>query len=324
MTNFIKFRFDLFDGEGGDGSSTGGDGLGAEAREFLDSLPGESGDSGSGSTDGDKPIVLYGKDPEGAAEQDPAGGDDDADSQGSAKSDAEELAELIGKGGRFHDLYGQKVSSAVQERFKNQADLKSTVDSYDKVMAPFYQRYGVKPGDLEGLQKAIESDEELYSAEAEKQGLTLEQYRHNMQLEADAARGRQIQAEYEEEQRRNQVYQEWDRQAEELQKTFPNFDLGQEIEQNETFANLIDNGVSIRDAFVASHADDILNGLNDSASATARANVVTDIQRKASRPPENGTRHKAAVVRKADPSKFTDEDIDRILQDVGEGKTFTF
>ena len=34
-----------------------------------------------------------------------------------------EWQSLVGKGGRFHDLYGQSVSSAIQERFKNQRDL---------------------------------------------------------------------------------------------------------------------------------------------------------------------------------------------------------
>lgn len=325
MTNLFRFQFDLFDGEGGDGASTGGDGLGEDARAFLASLGGDEGNDGAGNPSATEPTVVYGKDAKEEPGPDPAGGDEGADNQDSeGKSDAEEFAELIGKGGRFHDLYGQKVSSAIQERFKNQADLKSTVDSYDAVMAPFYQRYGVKPGDLEGLKEAIAGDDDLYAAEAERLGLTPEQYRHNLQLEMEAARGRQLQKEYQQEQHRAQVFQEWDRQAAELQKDFPKFDLGQEIDANETFANLIDNGVSIRDAFLASHADDIFKGLQHQSTADARLDVVNNIQRKAARPPENGARNNAAVVRKPDPSTFTDEDMDRILQDVANGKTFTF
>ena len=34
-------------------------------------------------------------------------------------------SELIGKGGKYHDIYGQKVSDAIQQRFKNQSNLQA-------------------------------------------------------------------------------------------------------------------------------------------------------------------------------------------------------
>ena len=326
MIDNFKFRFDLFDGNGGDGSSSGESGLGAEASAFLDSLDGGIKKQTKSQSNAEPVNVLYGKAAreDNSGESGPVGKDTETAStqQAQQKSAADEFAELIGKGGKFHDAYGQAVSQAIQQRFKNQSNLQSTVDSYDKALAPMFQRYGVKAGDIEGLTNAIANDEELYASEAERQGMTVDQYRKNLQLQAEAERGRQLMAEYENQQRRNELYAEWDRQADELREAFPNFDLGMEIQQNTKFAELIDAGISIADAFFASHAQDILAGIDAESSATARASVVNTIQQRASRPPENGIRHNAAVVKKVDPNTFTDEDMDRILRDVANGRPF--
>lgn len=322
MKNIFKFRFDLFDGEGGADSSSGASGLGAEASAFLASLGGGAREEVQKESN-DEPITLYGREArEESGESSPVGEDTEANTQQNTKSAAEEFAELIGRGGKYHDEYGQAVSQAIQQRFKNQADLQSTMGSYDSVLAPMYQRYGIKPGDIEALGTAIENDEELYAGEAEKEGLTVEQYRRNLRLQADAERGRQIQKAYEVEQERNQRYEAWDREADELKQSFPNFDLGMEIQTNDKFANLIDNGVSVTDAFFATHAKDILSGLHNESAETAKKDVISSIQQRAARPPENGIRHNAAVVRKVDPKTFTDEDMDKILRDVANGKPF--
>lgn len=327
MINNLKLNFHLFDGDGGGdaGGSAGTEGgLGAEASNFLESL-GRTKEGAQSTSSSTEPTVLYGKAAkEGEGEQGPVGEDGNTANinANSQESEADEFAKLIAKGGKFHDQYGQAISQAIQQRFKNQGDLQSTVDKTNSALAPMYQRYGIKSGDIEGLQQAIASDEDLFSAEAERQGLSVEQYRQNLQLQAEAERGRQLQQQFLDEQNRNRMYAEWDRQAGELRESFPKFDLGQEIQQNQKFADLIDNGVSVQDAFFASRAKDILSGINQESTQAARADVVNTIQQRAARPPENGIRHNAAVVRKVDPKTFTNEDMDKILADVASGKLF--
>lgn len=324
--NNLKLKFNLFDGEG-DGSSDVG-GLGAEASAFLDSLGGKASTSNkanassnastntstnvNSSDSGSKPNDV----------QNPVGKDDNANSTESHVDVAEEFAELIGKGGKYHDAYGKAVANAVQQRFKNQADLQSTLDSYNDTLAPMYKRYGLETGDIEGLQTAIAGDDDLYASEAERQGLTVEQYRQNLQLQAEAERGRRLAEAYERQQNQNQMYQEWDREAAELKQSFPKFDLGLEIQENPKFANLLDAGVSVSDAFFASHALEILAGLEGESAQAAQDDVINTIRRQAQRPVEVGVRHNAAVTKRVDPAKFTDEDMDRILQDVANGKPF--
>ena len=236
----------------------------------------------------------------------------------------EEFASLVGKGGRFHDLYGQAVSNAIQDRFKNQANLQGQVDEISNGLSPLFMNYGLDSGDFEGLINAVRNDDAFFQAGAERAGLDVDQYKRNLQLQAEAERGRRISEAYEREQMKQQMFANWEAQADELKQAFPGFDLGLEIEHNEAFANLLDNGVDVHTAFVSTHLNEIMNGNNADARTRATQDVVSTIQSRASRPVENGMNHSAAIQRKSDPSKLTNEDFDEIDRRVANGEAISF
>ena len=171
MKNRIKlYDFHLFDGEG----------AGADA-------------SSAGFEQTQKPQkVEYGK---STGNNDPAPSQVGSDNRGN--SPEEEFAALIGKGGKFHDLYGQQVSKAIQDRFKNQQDLQGQVDKISNDLSPLFMNYGLKAGDFEGLKDAIANDDVFFQAQAERAGLDVNQYKENLRLKAEAERGRQITEAYE-------------------------------------------------------------------------------------------------------------------------------
>ena len=318
MTDNI-FNWHLFDGEGGgegnassDGSQTG---LGAEADRFLASLGGGELEENSGLTET----------PEVATEDIPENqGTELETSEENQVSLDDEFAELVGKNGKFHDLYGQAVSDAIQQRFKNQADMKETVDSYDEVLSTLFHHYGVDSGDIEGLKSALSSDDDWIEDAAEEKGMSTDQYRENLKMQEELERNRKALAEYKAEAERAERFKGWNKEADELKQSFPNFDLELEMQYNPKFTDLIDNGISVIDAFVATHAQNIMQGMNAETSRNAKQDVVNQIQQRQARPVENGLRHQPAVVRKANPSEFTNDDIDKILKDVSEGKKITF
>lgn len=316
------FRFDLFDGEGG-GDGGSGSGLGAEASAFAESIGLEEYSrkkQSDAEPKAEKPAqVEYGRAKEGEATAGRLGSDNAA----SADIDAE-FAELIGKGGKYHDIYGKKVSEAIQGRFKNQADLQGQVDQINDALSPLYMNYNLKLGDLEGLKNAIAHDEDIYKSGAERAGVDLETYRQNLKLREDAERGRQITEAYERQQRQNEMFAQWEADAEALRAELPNFDLGLEIKNNEQFAKLLDGGLDVRSAFAATHLDEILNIYHNGAQRSATQNVVNTIQQRASRPVEAGLRHAPAIERRSDPSKLTNEDMDEILRRVEDGESFSF
>lgn len=301
----FAYSFHIFDGEGAVGAS------GAEA-------------SMSGPAQGmdEQPQIVYGKDPRGNGQTMSQVGSDEA-AQGMTPE--AEFAELVGKGGRFHDIYGQMVSNVIQDRFKNQADLQAQMDSISEGLSPLFMNYGLETGDFEGLQNAIAQDDAFFQANAERAGLDVEQYKHQLQLEAEAERGRRITQQYEEQRRRNEMFTRWENEAMQLQQTFPNFDLGREMESNPTFVSYLNYGASVNDAFMLSHMGEIMNGHNAAASQMATQNVVSAIQQRAARPPENGlSMHNPAIQRRSDPSQLTDEDFDEINRIVSEGGTVSF
>lgn len=297
-----KFRWDfhLFDGEG---SGDAGEGTA----------------SSSGVTQ-DVKKVQYGRS-EGEA---PTSGQVGTDNGGEAQSLEAEWAALVGKGGKFHDIYGQNVSSTIQERFKNQKDLQGQVDKISNDLSPLFMNYGLKSGDFEGLKNAIANDDVFYQAQAERAGLDVNQYKENLKLKAEAERGRQITEAYEQQQRQNEMFAQWEGEAADLQQAFPAFDLGLEIENNEDFARMITSGVPVRNAFLATHADEIFAGASANANAQATQNVLNTIQQRAARPAEGAMHPGAAIVRKADPSSLSNEDLDEINRRVAAGETVSF
>ena len=290
----LLYDFHLFDGEG----------AGAEAST-----------AGSEQTE-QKPVVEYGKSRGEGAATSQVGTD--------SASPEEEFAALVGKGGKYHDIYGQMVSNVIQDRFKNQRDLQGQVDRITNDLSPLFMNYGLDAGDYEGLKNAIANDDAFFQAQAERAGLDVDQYRENLRLKAEAERGRQITQAYEEQQRRNAMYAQWESEAEELQQAFPNFDLGLEIEHNEEFGRLISNGVSVRNAFLTTHAEDIFAGANAHAETVATQNVLNTIHQRASRPAEGAMRPGAAIVRKSDPSSLSNEDLDEINRRVAMGEAISF
>lgn len=316
IKNMLDFH--LFDGDGaGDGAGAGGDGLGAEASAFMKEI---GMDPSEGATTGSEPTVVYGlgDEPEGFD----GGSQLGTDTQAQVDPEAE-FAELIGKGGRFEHIYGQHVANAVNQRFKNAADWQGRANAYDDALAPLFAKYGLKVGDIEGMARAIAADDDLYAAAAESEGLTVDRYRENLRLQAEAEKGRTMLQEMQRQQRQREQFAIWDQQAAELTQAFPQFNLQYEL-QNQDFIAALDRGYSVRDAFMSVHMNDILNGSMNMSAQQTRQSMVENMQRKAARPAENGMRQSAALVRKSDPSKLSDEDIDKIFEEVEAGRRIRF
>lgn len=299
MIDKLTFDFHIFDGEGGEGGATASS---SEAKQ-------------------DVKTIQYGKPSEGEAQTPSHVGSDNSAQTNDLSA---EWKALTSKGGKFHDLYGQGVSEAVQNRFRNQQDLQGQVDQIADDLSPLFMNYGLNTGDFEGLKNAIANDEAFYKAGAERAGLDVNQYKQQLKLQADAERGRQITEAYQQQQRKNEMFAQWESESADLQQAFPNFDLALEIEHNEPFAKLIANGTSVRDAFVSTHLNEILSGSNAQAAQAATQNVVNTIQQRASRPAESAMNNSSAIQRKSDPSRLSNEDIDEINRRVANGDTVSF
>ena len=284
----------------------------------------ENGTEGAASTQESnaEPVVVYGKNP---AEEDSTShvGDDgsgDGSDNGAEDIDAE-FEELIK--GKYKQQFDGRVRGILQNRFKNAQDAKDTAAKWQDATATLAAMYGIDGTDPEALKNAIERDDGLFSAQAETKGLTPEQYRENLRLRMDAQRGRNMQEQMRIEAEKQQTFQRWEAEAAELSEALPNFDLSYELE-NEAFIGGLNRGLSVREAFYVAHMDEILAGSNAAAEAQATQQAVDNFKQRAARPAENGASHKPAIVRKTDPSKFTDEDMDEVVRRVRRGERIEF
>lgn len=308
MNDFIKsFHFHMFDGAAGGGAaSSAGEGTGE-----------------SGSTA--EPVVVYGKAEAGDQGEGQVGTDDNTEGNTSEEGNVEDLEaefnELIN--GKFKEQFGKHVQNTVQRRFKNSTNFEAQLNAYKEATAPLAAALGVDVGDIDALKNAIERNDGLYSQLAEEQGMTVEQLRENLQLKADAQKGRAMQQEILKQQQQRETFARWDQEATELSESFPSFDLAKEL-QNEAFVENLNRIGDVRNAFMVTHMDEILSGAMESSAKSAKQQTVKNIQQQAARPPENAMSSQPAVIRKDDPSKMTAEERRIVAEKARRGERIVF
>ena len=303
--DYINLHLHMFDGGAAGGAEGGAEG----AASTQDS--------------GAEPTVVYGKDPAADDGTSQVGSDEGGDGPDGNELEEDidaEFEELIK--GKYKQQFDGRVHSIMQNRFKNAQDAKDVAAKWQGATAALAAMYGIDGTDPDALKDAIEKDDGLFSAQAEAQGLTPEQFRENLRLRMDAQTGRNME-QMRIEAEKQATFQRWETEASELSEVFPNFDLASELE-NETFLANLNRGLSVRDAFLVAHMDEILTGSSAAAEAQATQQTVNNFKQRAARPAENGASHKPAVIRKTDPSKFTDADLDEIARRSRRGETIRF
>lgn len=297
--NIEKVRLNLHRFDGGEGGASDSGTANVEGNQVEDSNSGEPQE------------VVYGKQPEKGSEGSKDGEDKSGDDL-NARFD-----ELIK--GEFKDVYSQRISDTINQRFKNQNDFQQELESYDEALMPLYEHYGVEVGDFETLNEAMLDDDSLFEEEAEERGLSVDELKNIKQLEIENARLQAVAESQEREQAVQEELQRWNDEASKLQESFPDFNLESEI-QNEDFANLISGGWSVEKAYKAVHADELISQAVNTTANRTRQNTINSIRARGMRPAENGINSRAGVIIKDDPSKYTDDDIKEILRRVDSGE----
>lgn len=219
----------------------------------------------------------------GGEGQDAAGGQGNAETEKTPEERAAEFEKLISS--EYKDLYEARMKDTINRRLKRYKGMEAQLSSQGELISLLSSRYGTE--DLEGLRKAIESDNSLWEEEAAKAGLTVEEYRYRRNLEVENKRLLRQMEEAQKASQRERIFQRWNREAEELKKLYPNFDM--EVEgQNETFTRLLGNGIDMKTAYETVHHEEIMQALARQTAqsvAKAQADAVKSSQ---SRPSEAG------------------------------------
>jgi hypothetical protein len=219
------------------------------------------------------------------------------------------------------DLDDSRVQSIVQKRVKGLHEKLETYKKYDSVHEILAKKYGIDASDADALAKAVEADDSLLEDEAFKRGTTVDELRHDMRYERRMAEINQREKAIQQKEQAELLYNRWSAEAEKLKEIYPQFDLRTELGNPEFRAILSLEGMSMKTAYNAIHADEIIPSAMQYAAEQTEKHVTDTIKANGTRPTDVGASPAASY--KSNVSELTDKDIDRINELVLRGAKIT-
>ena len=116
--------------------------------------------------------------------------------------------------------------------------------------------------------------------------MTVDSYKKMVKLEAENEALHKAREEAERKNQKDAVFQKWDREAEELKRMYPQFDLQSEI-QDKRFLDLMGAGIDMRTIYETLHHDEILPALMQQTAKAATKQQAAAVRSGQMRPAEN-------------------------------------
>jgi len=265
--------------------------------------------------------IVYGVQPDTAKSGQPEAGaeQETAEAPRDKKAEWRKLIE-----GDYKEEFQNHTQGIINKRFREMKGLQEQNAELGALAVKLGDRYGVDPRDLKGLAAAIDGDKGFLRDQADKAGLTVDQYRESQEMRRENAYYRQMREQQEQARIRDEINARWDAEAQELKKIYPNFDLNREFE-NQQFVELLKSGIPVEKAYQVAHYDELVSGALRFAVNETKAQVANNIRARNQRPMEGAANASAAAVTvKSDVKKLTKADREEIARQVMRGKTITF
>lgn len=233
-----------------------------------------------------------------------------------------EFLELVN--GKYKDIYTAETQRIINRRFGEEKTKDQQIAAQQPIIDALMRHYGIEDGDVAKLQARFDGDETmngvLFSKEADAAGMSVEQYRKYLQLQQENEALKRQEESRQRQQKADETYNDWIRQATELARKYPQFDLKTECANNPRFVSMLRAGVPVQHAYEVTHLEEILAGNAADAAREMEKRVVDNVRAKGMRPNENGTSSQPGIVRKSDPSKYTKADRAEIARRVRRGE----
>ena len=245
----------------------------------------------------------------GVTSQDAAGSAGEATSQDAA-AEAQETRvsfdELIK--GEYKEDYDKAVQKIVRQRFAKAKANEEQLSKVTPILQALASKYGCDAADVDAIAQYVGEDDALYEDAALQAGMTVDQYKQYARVMAENQR--LIAERQANEQRRamNAKVAQWREEEKAIKAEFPGFDLDSMI-QDDTFNRMVQDGVSLRNAYIAMEADSILPAAMSYAAQQGARKAQATIAQRGSRPMEGGMSGQAASKVKTDVSKMSNAEI---------------
>lgn len=332
LKKLFKVDLQMFNDGGASGGAEGSQAVAENAPKTDNKPSGSSRRSKSGEFDN----VVFGKQESTPSEEATsleaegkptgAGKTDVVDTSDTLEARRKAYNDLIN--GEYKDLDQERFQQVFDRRFKQVKGMEAELAENKEIVDLLKSRYGVDS--VADVKKAFKEDYDFWERAAEEEGMTYEQHQLKLKqdeairkLERENAEFKAIQQRQIGEQRAKQQIDAWNEEAKAVKQIYPNFDIRTEV-KNEQFLGLLKNGISMEHAYRVLHFEELTNDVARMAAKTADAQARERIKQKASRPSENGTSSKSAIIVKNDVSSLTRKDRAEIARRVARGEKIIF
>lgn len=218
----------------------------------------------------------------------------------------ESFSELIN--GKYKNEFSEKVQAIIDRRFKKMKELETFSDEVSPVIEALCEKLGTKKGDIAALKEAF------FAASLKKEA-------GNEAYVADDAdpTGEENGAQRDAEDALKALFSE----GEALKELYPEFDLRREL-RTPLFSKLLKCGLTVKDAFEATHKDELISGAMAYTARAVREQLAGNLEIKSRRPLENGLLSSSAAVTKTNVNSLTSDDILKIIKQVEKGAKIEF
>lgn len=209
----------------------------------------------------------------------------------------------------------ERMQQQIRERLDRQErSLRSEQEQTEPMMALLAEHYGIKPKedggyDRAAIAKAVVEDERYYEEKANELGISSDVAMRIEQLEREKALNDAARQKAERDEQLRRYFYGVAQQGMELKKTYPDFDLEREL-QDETFRRLVDpdgKPVTVKQAFWATHGEQLLEQQAEAITRRAMADAAASI-RSGVRPRENGASASATAAGNPDLRQMSRKD----------------
>lgn len=193
--------------------------------------------------------------------------------------------------GQYKDQYNARVQDIVRKRLKGQQQTLEQYRALEPSLELLAQKYGVEAKDPKALAQAIQAQEQPH-----REGEALQE----QERRANARR----------------QYEQWMWQAQQAKEQYPMLELTQEV-KNPRFMELISSGVSVADAYLVAHRDEIIPAAMHYTAKAVEEKLANRIAANGLRPSESAiATHGTALVadQVAHMSRAQRQDIIRRVQ----------
>ena len=170
---------------------------------------------------------------------------------------------------------------------------------------------------------AIESDNAYLAAEADKRGMSIEDYKYITRLERENRNFYRIRAEQEAADRANMAVKHWYDESQSLRESYPEFDIFSEA-KNPSFVSLLQNGIDVRTAYEVVHHAELVSKAAQEAAKEAEKRTAEAIRQRAQRPAENGLSSASSAIIKNNVSSLSAKEREEIARRAARGERITF